>query len=139
MELPYQKEGGLRAILNYGHTVGHALEVVTGYGRYKHGEAIILGMVAAAEIAVKRGLLSPEERTRHDELLKRTGMKGFTPDFSSGDLMEAMKRDKKVSEGKIKFVLPDSIGSVKIYNDIQEKEILCGLEYMLEFASANFN
>ena len=134
-----EKERGLRAILNYGHTVGHALEVATGYNVYKHGEAVILGMVAASEIAVKRGILSTKDRNRQNDLLKRTGLKGYIPVFSDNNLNEAMKRDKKVSQGRIKFVLPESIGSAKVYNDISENEIQRGLEFMAEFASANFN
>lgn len=130
-----ERECGLRVILNYGHTVGHALETVTGYHRFKHGEAVVLGMAAAAGIAVRRGLLSPEERDRQNRLIDRVGiyrdLAGIMPD----DLLETMRRDKKVSGGKIQFVLPDAIGAVRIHNDIAEDEIRGGINDMLAFAA----
>ena len=130
-----ERESGLRSILNYGHTVGHALETVTGYSRFKHGEAIILGMITAARIAEKKGLLKAEERDRQNKLLERVGIKRELEGVSSGDLLEAMTLDKKVSGGRIRFVLPDTVGSVNIYDDVAEAEIEDGIEYMFEYAA----
>ncbi|MCH2662559.1 3-dehydroquinate synthase, partial [bacterium] len=69
-----EREGGLRAILNYGHTIGHAIEAATDYGRYKHGEAVILGLIGAGEIARREGTWTEEERRRQDALLERLGV-----------------------------------------------------------------
>ena len=71
-----EREGGLRAILNYGHTIGHAIEAATDYGRYKHGEAVILGLIGAGEIARREGTWTEEERRRQDALLERLGVPG---------------------------------------------------------------
>lgn len=130
-----ERENGLRAILNYGHTVGHALETVTGYSRFKHGEAVILGMIAAARIAELKGLMKAEECDRQNKLLGRVGINRELDGISPEEILQAMTLDKKVSGGKIRFVLPDSIGSVKIYDDINEDEIKAGIKYMFEYAA----
>jgi len=129
-----ERESGLRAVLNYGHTVGHALETVTGYGRFKHGEAVILGMAAAGRIAVVKNLLDESALERQNALLERVGggydVDGISPD----DLYDAMLRDKKVVGGRIRFVLADRIGYVRVHDDVGRGEIMDGVEYMLEFA-----
>ncbi len=130
-----ERESGLRAILNYGHTVGHALETVTGYNRFKHGEAVILGMIAAARIAELKGLIKTEECDRQNRLLERVGIGSDVGGISIEEIIDAMKLDKKVSGGTIRFVLPDSIGSVKVYVDVTGDEIKAGIEYMLEYAT----
>ena len=129
-----ERESGLRAILNYGHTVGHALETVTGYSRFKHGEAVILGMLAAGRIAVMKGLLSEENFNRQNSLLERVGINRDVDGISTDEMHDAMKHDKKVSEGRIRFVLPDSIGSVRVYDDVTRDEIEDGMRFMLEYA-----
>ena len=129
-----ERESGLRAILNYGHTVGHALETVTGYNRFKHGEAVILGMIAAARIAELKGLMKTEECERQNRLLERVGISNDIGDIPIGEMLDAMTLDKKVSGGTIRFVLPDSIGSVKVYNDVTDDEIKAGIDYMFEYA-----
>jgi 3-dehydroquinate synthase len=125
-----ERESGLRAILNYGHTVGHALETATGYSRFTHGEAVALGMIAASEIARARGLLAEQEMNRQNALLARVGVNGAVGDIAPGMVLEAMRRDKKVSGGRIRFVLPSRIGAADIYGDVREEEILHGVEFM---------
>jgi 3-dehydroquinate synthase len=109
-----ETETGLRAILNFGHTIGHAIEAVSGYGKYLHGEAISIGQIAAARISTRLTGLSVEEERRIAAIFTAaslpTGIKLNGPKFKS--LLDAMKLDKKVSGGEIKFVLAKKIGEV---------------------------
>jgi 3-dehydroquinate synthase len=125
-----ERERGVRAHLNYGHTVGHALETVTGYTRFSHGEAVALGMIAAAAIARARGLLSPGDEDRQNALLDRVGVNCAVGDIAPGAVLDAMRRDKKVSGGRIRFVLPPRIGAAEVFADVSEEEILRGVESM---------
>lgn len=109
-----ETETGLRAILNFGHTVGHALEAITGYGTYLHGEALAIGLVAAARISEKLTGFAPADTERLVHLLKQTGLPvsvRLTPARQKG-LLAAMQLDKKVSGGEVKFVLAQKIGHV---------------------------
>jgi 3-dehydroquinate synthase len=109
---------GLRSSLNYGHTFAHALETVTNYGVFRHGEAVAIGMVCAARLAARLGICPPEEARRQVALIRAAGlpmtMKGYDP----GRIIAAMSLDKKAEGGKPKFVLTEKVGSVNIYNDI---------------------
>lgn len=104
------KEGG-RALLNLGHTYGHAIEQVAGYGSYLHGEAIAIGLYAASDMSAQRGWFPKEDIQRVENLLMKYDLpvKLHSP-LASGDLLEAMKRDKKVRQGNIRFVAMRSIG-----------------------------
>ena len=126
-----REESGLRMILNYGHTLGHALEAATGYSRFLHGEAVALGMVAAGAIAERKGLLPPEERARQDELLSKFSLPGLEG-VSDGEVLERMRSDKKVREGRVRFVLARHIGEVEV-RDVEEDEVKVGLEAIREF------
>jgi 3-dehydroquinate synthase len=109
-----ETEGGLRAILNFGHTVGHALEAISGYGQFLHGEAISIGQVAAAELSEALLGLSAAEVDRVRQLLERAGLPigiKLSP-AQQGRLLQAMQLDKKVSGGEVKFVLARRIGEV---------------------------
>jgi 3-dehydroquinate synthase len=120
-----ETETGLRAILNFGHTIGHALEAVSGYGKYLHGEAISIGQVYAARLSQKLFGLPAGEVERVRALLKRAGLP--TEVAMSAPVKEkilaAMKLDKKVSHGEIKFVLAREIGKVEIGIKIPEPEV----------------
>jgi 3-dehydroquinate synthase len=110
-----EKEAGLRAILNYGHTIGHAVESLTGYTAVIHGEAVGIGMVAAGEIAVKMGLWDAEATQRQNALIQKAGLPTQIPaELDPEAIIEALQRDKKVKKGKVRFVLPTAIGAVKI-------------------------
>src|SRR5690606_15360732 len=87
-----EREGGLRRILNFGHTVGHALEAVTKYRRFRHGEAIAYGMLAAADLAVARGALAETERQALATLITKLGPLPPVADLPIGEIMEAIKR-----------------------------------------------
>ena len=110
-----EKESGLRAILNYGHTIGHAIESLTGYETINHGEAVAIGMVAASEISVRLGLWNRECHTRQLALLQKTGLPTQIPtSVSVEDILDTLQTDKKVKAGRVRFILPTGIGEVKI-------------------------
>lgn len=104
---------GRRAILNYGHTIGHAIEAVYGYGEYLHGEAISIGMVVEAELAKALGMVDEEFCSRQKAIFESAGLPVSCPSGKESDLVEAMTRDKKVASGKLNFILPTGIGDVK--------------------------
>ena len=108
----YERKG-LREILNYGHTIGHAIETATGYRKYLHGEAVAIGMNAAAAIAASMGLLKDSERRRIENVIARAGLPvRFDKTIAAGKILSLMSRDKKVVDGKLRLVLPVKIGKV---------------------------
>jgi 3-dehydroquinate synthase len=110
-----ERDGGLRAILNFGHTIGHAIEAISGYGKYLHGEAISVGQVAAAKLSVAISGLSRGEAQRIKALFCRAGLPTVIQLSARKQvlLLDAMRLDKKVSEGEIQFVLARRIGKVE--------------------------
>jgi 3-dehydroquinate synthase len=110
-----EKESGLRAILNYGHTIGHAIESLTGYSLINHGEAVAIGMVAAAKMATELKLWSLSEETRQNNLIQKAGLPTEIPNrINIDEITETLKTDKKVKSGKVRFILPTQIGTVTI-------------------------
>ena len=118
-----EREGGLRRMLNYGHTVGHALEAVTRYERFLHGEAIAYGMLAAADLAVARGALADRERQALGQLITLLGPLPPIGDLSIDDVLEAVRRDKKVVHGRLHFVIAIEIGATMTVDDVTEDEL----------------
>jgi 3-dehydroquinate synthase len=118
-----EREGGLRRVLNFGHTVGHALEAVTKYRRYRHGEAIALGMLAAADLSVARGALAERERQALAQLIAQLGPLPTVSDLRIGEVLEAMQRDKKIVHGRLHFVLAIEIGATMTVDDVTEEEL----------------
>ncbi len=117
-----EKEKGLRAILNFGHTLGHGVEAVTGF-MVNHGEAVALGMLAAGRIARARKMLSDDDLVILEQGIIRSGLPHRLPELETDRLLDMMHHDKKVSGGKLVFVLPESIGSVAVVNDVEEAVI----------------
>jgi len=116
-----ERESGRRRILNYGHTVGHALEAWGKYKKWIHGEAVGLGMVQEASIARYLGLCSSEVVQRQGDLIKRVGLPSFLPQkMTFLDLWQAMQHDKKVVRGDIHCVLPQQIGEVRVVPLVRE-------------------
>lgn len=109
-----ERESGLRKILNYGHTLGHAVETLTGYRKYKHGEAVAIGMASAAKLSYLLGLTEWQVVQRQIALLKSLHLPTELPKLDPGSILEVMERDKKVVSGEIFFILPEKIGSVRI-------------------------
>ena len=108
---------GLRNILNYGHTVGHAIESVSDF-QVQHGEAVALGMIAAARISNKLGILDKNEVIRLKSVIAKAGLPTQIPSLELEQLTQAMKHDKKILQGRIRFVLPRSIGEVFVTDEV---------------------
>ncbi len=126
-----ERESGLRGILNFGHTIGHTLETVLADHDYHHGEAVAMGMVAASRLAVQRDIFEDRQAARILKLLGRFNLptvadKPLPPD----QLYEAMKHDKKVQDGKIKFVLPTSLGDCTFVSDLTESAIKAAIRQL---------
>jgi len=113
-----ERESGLRAILNFGHTAAHAVETHTRYERFTHGEAVAIGMVIAARIAHGMGMLRAEPVHRLIRLLERFGLPTHLPKADPGVLIELMETDKKALAGKVRFVLPTKIGRVEVVDTV---------------------
>lgn len=122
-----EREANFRAILNYGHTIGHAIETVTGYTRCLHGEAVAVGMYLEALLAVRLGVMEREEAEMVKEILESYGLPFELPGgVGVAALLDAMEMDKKAAAGKMRFILPERIGKVRI-NEPVEREIVAEL------------
>lgn len=118
------RESDLRAILNYGHTLGHAIETVTGYGAVLHGEAVAIGMTAAMRIGREMGLGDDALEARQAALLRRFGLPTRTPSpLARGALREAMSRDKKVAAGRQRWVLLERAGRAVVRDDVPSEVV----------------
>jgi 3-dehydroquinate synthase len=116
-----EKEGGVRAILNYGHTLGHAIEAATQYRRFTHGEAVALGMVGAGAIAQSLGFWSAAENQRQNALIAKAKLPLTLPaDVDHGAIVQALTKDKKVESGKVRFILPRALGEVFLTDGVPE-------------------
>ncbi|MGN1281562.1 MAG: 3-dehydroquinate synthase [Succinivibrio sp.] len=119
-----EQEHGLRAILNYGHTFGHAIEAFLGFGTWLHGEAVGLGMVIASELSQSRGLISADDCRRMKDLCQKARLPVLIPEKMTGDdFITYMRHDKKVRHGVIRYVLPTAIGTVDLFSDVSDDEV----------------
>src|SRR5262249_57639822 len=125
-----ERENGLREILNYGHTFGHALESETRYLRYQHGEAIAWGMKCAALLGHKIGLTKASDVSRILSLIERLGSLPAWPKVSDASLIAAMRTDKKTRDNKLRFVLSKKIGKAATYENVP----LAAVKHALHFA-----
>ena len=118
-----ERESGLRRILNFGHTIGHALEAITSYRRFRHGEAIAHGMLGAADLAAARGALSRDDQAALAGLIAKLGPLPVVNDLSIDEAMAAVRRDKKVVHGTLHYVLATGIGTTETVSDVTEDEL----------------
>lgn len=126
-----EKESGLRAILNYGHTIGHAVESLTGYKVINHGEGVAIGMAAAGAIAVKLNLWQNSSQYRQLELIKKVGLPtALPPGLAIPDIIDLLQSDKKVKNGRVRFVLPTEIGTATVTDQVAPEVITQVLEAM---------
>ena len=123
-----EHEGGVRAILNFGHTFGHAVEALAHYEGVRHGEAVAMGMAAAMRMGAERGMIGAGDAERVERLLARAGLPARMPPHDLEDYWRVMGSDKKVKDGRVRFVLPEAIGRVGIYADVSEAEVRKCLE-----------
>src|SRR5262245_50869083 len=127
-----ERESGLRRILNFGHTIGHALEAVTHYRRFRHGEAVGHGMRSAARIAEIMGLLAPDHREAISTAVFHVGRIPSAKNLASRDIISAMMRDKKTEARNIAFVLPVEVGNVVVRSDVPLTAIRQALRQSLD-------
>ncbi|GAB4458078.1 MAG: 3-dehydroquinate synthase [Armatimonadaceae bacterium] len=129
---------GLRAILNFGHTLGHAVEAATGYNRFKHGEAVGIGMLAAARLGETLGVTPPEVYAAIYEALVCWNLPTAIPgDLSAEGLISLTARDKKAEGGRARFVLAERLGKVSLYADIEESAVRSAIESCRETGSSS--
>ncbi|HEX3031529.1 MAG TPA: 3-dehydroquinate synthase, partial [Bacillota bacterium] len=119
-----EREENLRAILNLGHTFGHALEALTSYRKYRHGEAVAIGTVLACRVAEEQGLVSREQVLRVENLFHRLGLPLEDRELSPESILASMYHDKKAQAGKIKYVIPEGIGRVRLTTQVPEELVL---------------
>ena len=123
-----ERESGLRALLNFGHTFGHAIETGVGFGTWLHGEAVGAGMIMAADLSVRLGLLEGEVVERLRRLLAEIGLPVIGPGFSVDRYLDLMATDKKAEDGKIRFVLLDRLGSALLSKEVPSSALRATLE-----------
>lgn len=124
VEIDEREETGERMVLNYGHTFAHAFELVGGYSTWLHGEAVAAGMICASRLAERLGLIKHDVTHRQVELLERFGLPTAPlPEWSNDTIIEAMRRDKKSENGRLRFVLPVDVGQVVVRDDVDESTI----------------
>ncbi len=126
-----EREHGLRAILNYGHTFGHAIEAVTGYGRFLHGEAVALGMCAAGELGLRLGMVGTDFTERQRACIAAYGLPVAFSELPVEEALEAMRKDKKSRAGTLKFIVPERLGAVAQRTDIPVEEARAAFEALI--------
>lgn len=128
-----ERESGLREILNYGHTFAHALETVTRYRRYQHGEAVAWGMMCAGLLGHQVANTPADDVARIISLVRKMGPLPAWPRVAPGTLFDAMRADKKTKFGRVRFILSPRIGQAKTYNEVPSEKALCVLRFGPKF------
>lgn len=127
VEQDEREESGLRAVLNYGHTFGHAFEALSGYGKLLHGEAVAIGMLCASRLAERLGRVDGEFTARQRRLLDALGLVTEVPALDDDFVLRAMLHDKKVQHGKLRFVLPTCMGHCELVSEIDPADVRAAL------------
>jgi 3-dehydroquinate synthase len=127
-----EREQGLRIVLNYGHTVGHALEAAGKYKVLKHGEAVLLGMAAESFIARELGLLPPEVHERIVKFVQRFPLRFSKDLFAPAGVLDTLSRDKKSIDGKARFVLPVRLGEVQLVDEVDSALVRASLKHLAD-------
>jgi 3-dehydroquinate synthase len=118
-----REESGLRAVLNYGHTFGHALETLTGYAQWLHGEAVAIGMMCAARLANRLGRVDSGFVQRQQSLLQAVRLPTELPELDGEEFLAAMRHDKKTRDGRLRLVLPTRLGAVELVDDVDPETV----------------
>jgi len=118
-----ERESSQRAHLNFGHTIGHAIENFIGYDKISHGPAVSLGMVAACGMAAARGLIESDAAERVEKLLGRLGLPVRRAGLDADEIWRIMQHDKKARGGRVRMVLPVALGEVAVFDDITAAEV----------------
>lgn len=119
---------GIRAALNYGHTYAHAFETLCGYGELLHGEAVSIGMLCASRLAERLGRITAEDTARQTRLLEALYLPTTPPQLDENEVLAVMKRDKKATSGRLRFILPTKMGHVELVDDVAAKDAVAGLK-----------
>ena len=127
-----EEKGEWRFALNYGHTIGHALEAATRFETWTHGEAVSLGIVAEARLAERLGLAAPDTTQRQESLLHAVGLPVRAATVDSDAVLAAIAHDKKARDGRVPFVLAPSIGAFRVVYDVPPREVRAALESIVE-------
>ena len=127
-----EREGGKRRILNFGHTIGHALETNFGFDTLRHGEAIAYGMLAAGKLSIKDGRMKNEDFELLEEIIGKLPLP-ILPEFDPNDIIQIMQKDKKVRDRKIHFVLLKELGKAVIVDDVAKRSIINAMEGLCTF------
>lgn len=122
-----ERESGPRRVLNFGHTVGHALEGLTKYRRFRHGEAVAYGMLAAARLSAHRGLLTGEDEARLQDVVRRLGRLPPVSDLRASRALDYIRRDKKMVAGRLHLVLARGLGGTKIVTDVTAADLTAAM------------
>jgi 3-dehydroquinate synthase len=125
------EQTGLRAVLNYGHTFGHAIETLTSYGEYLHGEAVAMGMMCAARLSERLGMVGTELFNRQETLLRGLGLPTRLPRLPIAEMLTVMQHDKKAQHGKLRFVLPHRLGHVELVEGVPSDTVAAVLEELM--------
>jgi 3-dehydroquinate synthase len=123
-----EKEAGRRALLNLGHTFGHAFEAATGYREWLHGEAVSAGMAVAARLSANLGHLPGTDASRIIDLLEQLGLPTRPPDRPASEIIELMAMDKKVLSGRMRFVLLRAVGDSFVTDDVAREDVESALQ-----------
>jgi 3-dehydroquinate synthase len=118
VERDEREETGLRMVLNYGHTVGHALEALSGYRRWLHGEAVAIGMAAAGRLAVRLGWTDAGVAARQEALLEGVGLPTRFSGITPREVTDALRHDKKARDGRVPFILMKGVGRAEVCHDV---------------------
>jgi len=121
-------EAGRRALLNFGHTFGHAIEAGAGYGKWLHGEAVAAGMVIAGYLSVRAGLLPASDATRLRALVERAGLPAVPPAWPADRYLDLMAGDKKIAGGRMRFVVLAGVGRALIRDDLKERDVSAAID-----------
>jgi 3-dehydroquinate synthase len=136
VELDEREETGLRAVLNFGHTAGHAIEAVAGYnGQFEHGEAVAVGMAIESRLAERLGWITPAVSARLISLLEKLGLPTRAPGVDAGAVLQSLALDKKNRAGRIRAVLPRAIGQVELTDEPSREDWVAVLGLLLSDAS----
>lgn len=123
-----EQEAELRHVLNHGHTIGHAIETVTGYGTWTHGEAVALGMAVEARLARRLGIAGEDTVSRTEALLRRLGLPVRMPPVDPGRVVGSIAHDKKSRDGRVPFVLAPRIGDFRLVHDVPDTAVRAAIE-----------
>jgi 3-dehydroquinate synthase len=127
-----EREASVRAHLNFGHTIGHAIEATVGFGSISHGQAVAMGMVSACAMALRRGLIDPAILQRLERLLKLLGLPTRRSGLDPDRIWQIMQHDKKARKGGVRMILPVRLGGVSVYDQIDQREVRESLDRLSE-------